>query len=216
MKKFTLLSLLALILSPSIARANDELETINELLALYRPISMVKYGKEIKFTVQTSSTMNASASARLGGPALTITTEALRQMNDDEALATMCHEMGHLFGERLVTTLSGLAVEGESDYFAGSCIMKYLMEVRGLSLSRAISAAEEIAKGEAVAFAQGRLIWERGYLTFYEGINNSYPPDECRLLTVLHGVWGWKRPVCWYNPKAMQMMKAAPEHGHKH
>lgn len=158
--------------------------------------------------------MNASASARIFGPSLTITTEALRQMVDDEALATMCHEMGHLFGERFFTTVSGLAVEGEADYFAGKCLMKYLTEVRGMSSRRATAAAEEIAKGEAVAFAQGRLTWERGYLTFYEGINRSYPPDECRLLTVLHGVWGWKRPACWYNPKDMANLKVSDSHVH--
>lgn len=212
MKKFTLLSLFILVFTSSLAIARDELETIHELLELYRPQSMEKYGKPIAFTVKKNSDMNASASARLGGPSLTITTGALESLIDDEALSTMCHEMGHLFGERFFTTISGLAVEGEADYFSGYCLMRYLTEVRGMSQGRATAEAEEIAKHEAMAFAQGRLTWQKAYLDFYSGINRSYPANECRLLTVLHGVWGWKRPSCWYNPKAMAILKATTAH----
>ena len=207
MKKFSLLTLLVLVSISTLAVARDELETINELLELYRPESMEKYGKPIAFTVKKSSDMNASASVRLGGPALKITTAALESLVDDEALSTMCHEVGHLFGERLVSTLSDLAVEGEADYFSGFCIVRYLKEVRGMSHSRATAEAEEIAKHEASAFAQGRLTWQKAYLDFYEGINRTYPANECRLLTVLHGVWGWKRPACWFNPKALAILK---------
>lgn len=214
MKKLTLLSLIVLVFTSSLAIARDELETINELLELYRPESMEKYGKPIAFTVKKSSQMNASASARLFGPSLTITTGALESLVDDEALSTMCHEMGHLFGERHFSTISGLAVEGEADYFSGFCLMRYLKEVRGMSQSRATAEAEEIAKHEASAFAQGRLTWQKAYLDFYSGINRSYPANECRLLTVLHGVWGWKRPACWYNPKAMATLKASTAHPH--
>ena len=214
MKKFTLLALLVLVFTSTFAVARDEFETINELLELYRPESMKKYGMPIAFTLKKSSDMNASASARLSGPTLTITTAALKSLVDDEALSTMCHEMGHLFGERHFTTVSGLAVEGEADYFSGHCLIRYLTEVRGMSKRRATAEAEEIAKHEAVAFAQGRLTWQAAYLEFYEGINLSYPANECRLLTVLHGVWGWKRPACWFNPKAIAALKTATAHSH--
>ncbi len=202
MKKSALFGLLVCLFSLAPAHARDELETIYELLELYRPESMEKYGKPIAFKLKKNSDMNASASARLSAPTITITTGALKSLIDDEAVSTVCHEMGHFFGERLVSTISGLAVEGEADYFSGRCLIKYLTKVRGMSQSRAIAEAEEIAKHETAAFAQGRLQWQKAYLDFYEGVNDSYPANECRLLTVLHGIWGWKRPACWYNPRA--------------
>lgn len=180
--------------------AQNELETIRDLIDLYRPDSMERYKRPIKFTLQRSNQMNAYATALLGRPEVIITTRALKNLKDDEALATMCHEVGHLFGERHVWTISGLAVEGEADYFEGKCLVRFLKEVRRLSHSRAIADAIDIAHHEAVAFAEGRLTWQRAYLDFYQGIHRGYPPKECRLLTVIHGIHGWKRPKCWFNP----------------
>lgn len=201
MNLFTLLALLTLVFQVAPTLASDEIQTLKDLKNLYRPEAMAKYGKPIQISIENSAKMNAYAFARFGSPQLTISSGALKQLHDDEVISTICHEIGHLFGVRHKWTVSGLAIEGEADYFAGSCIVRFLRQVRGMSPDRAEREAIEIAEHEAVAFARSRLNWEKAYLEAHGGIKRGYPNRECRLLTVIHGIKGWKRPQCWYNPQ---------------
>lgn len=186
------------------AEARDRLEIASDIIGLYQPMAREVLGSEIYLWIEPSDeSPNAYASFNgpRGSPRIHILTSTLREFEDDEIAATVCHELGHFFGDRTFGERSeGIALEGEADYFAGSCLMQYLTKTLHLSPGRAVVEAISIAKNEAQAFEHRRIDPDRARWRYVNGINLSYPDPDCRLLTVIHGIRNLKRPVCWFNP----------------
>jgi len=203
MSKMKLIIFLAFALS-GVAEAKDRLEIVSDIIGIYQPLAREMFGQEIFLWVEPSNeSPNAYASFNgpRGSPRIRILTPTLIEFEDDEIAATVCHELGHFFGDRSFGERSeGIALEGEADYFAGACLMRYLTEVENLSLDRAVTEAIWIAKNEAQAFERRRLDPNRARSKCIEGIDRAYPAPDCRLLTVIHGIRNLKRPVCWFNP----------------
>ncbi len=182
----------------------SEIEVIKDLIGLYQPEIRKRYGKELYFEIQETETRNAWASITGGpnrSPLLTITSAYLYMFVDDEVINTVCHELGHFLGNiSFGSTKQGAAFESEADYFGGSCAVRYYREVRGFSLNKAQETAIHMAKNSR-SHVKGYCIdpYEARAMT-YNGINTMYSVPECRVLSVLHGIMGWKRPACWFNP----------------
>jgi hypothetical protein len=120
---------------------------------------------------------------------------------DDDVVTVVCHELGHMLGSRSPgVTQAGFALEGESDYFAGKCAVRYYTTVRNMSLARAQQAAYLGAQQSFSSLYQIRIDANKARSHEYPGIAPKYPTPECRVLSVYHGAMGWSRPKCWYNP----------------
>lgn len=187
-----------------IAEARDRLEIASDIIGLYQPLAREMFRKEIYLWIEPSNenpNAYASFNGPRGSPRIRILTSTLREFEDDEIAATVCHELGHFFGDRTFGEKEeGIALEGEADYFAGSCLMRYLTQTLHLSPGRAVVEAISIAKNEAQAFEYRRLDPNRARSKCADGINRAYPDPDCRLLTVIHGIRKLNRPVCWFNP----------------
>lgn len=189
-----------------VAKAEDPFEIVSDIIGLYQPISRETFGMEIFLWIEPSNERpNAFASFRGpgGSPRIRILSSMLDQFKDSTISATVCHELGHFFGDRSMgQRQDGLALEAEADYFAGSCLVRYLSELKGFPEEKAEVEAIEIAQHEAQAFERRRLDANRARTLHIEGVELGYPEPECRLLTVIHGIRAIKRPDCWYNPRA--------------
>ena len=204
-RSFALLSLIALFSFGNVSLANDRFELVADIVGLYQRDARRILGSEIYLMADGKDDEGPNAYASfngpMGAPRIRLTKALLREFEDEEVAATVCHELGHFFGDlRIGTRDPGLAIEAEADYFAGGCLMRYLTEGCGISTSRAESIAIDIARNEAQAFERRLLNPDRAVSEQAHGILKGYPNANCRLLTVFHGIRGYRRPTCWYNP----------------
>jgi hypothetical protein len=181
-----------------------EVETVQEIIAIHQKDARALLGREIALKIyETNEAPNAHASY-LGpnnGPMITYFSTLLYLNKDDDVVTVVCHELGHLLGSRKPgQTNAGNALEGEADYFAGKCAVRYFTTVRNMSLSRAQEAAYSGARQSFSSLYKIRIDANRARTQEYPGINPTYATPECRVLSVYHGAMGWNRPKCWYNP----------------
>ncbi len=194
--------LASLLLTPG-AQAT-ETETVKEIIGLYQPEARQILGREIALTIyETDEQPNAHASYRgpNDGPLLTYYSSLLVEQYDDDVVAVVCHELGHFLGSRAPgVTRSGNAIEGEADYFAGKCGVRYYRAYRGMSLTEAQNAIAQAAQKTFQNLYKIRINPNEAKYKQDTGVNQSYSSPDCRVLTVIHGAMDWKRPACWYNP----------------
>ena len=196
---FSLFVLLAFV--PSISQAT-EFESIKEIIGSYQQEFRAKFGKEVAFTIEVTSERNAYASfaGPNGSPLITITSAYLDLFDDDEAINSICHEIGHFLGDMSFASVSGrFAIESESDYFGGKCGVKYFRR-KGYSLAKAQEITIHNARNSRSKVMSSRLDPNRARIVHFPGIDTDYATGDCRVLSVVHGAMGWKRPSCWYGP----------------
>lgn len=196
--------LIALTTSTTAASAN-EVEIVKDIIGLHQQDARRILGSEIAlYILETNDEPNASASytGPNNGPLLTYYSSLLHLQRDDDVVTVVCHELGHFLGSRAPgKTRIGNAIESEADYFAGKCSVRYYTSVRGMSLGAAQEATANGAKLSFERLYQQRINPNQARSQQYMGINPSYSEPDCRVLTVIHGAMGWKRPTCWYNPQ---------------
>ena len=182
-----------------------ELEIVENIISMNQEDARRILGREIAYTVfETNQQPNANASYRgpNNGPLLTYYSSLLMDQSDDDVVPVVCHELGHLLGNRASgVTPSGNAIEEEADYFAGKCSVKYYRTYRGMSLRQAQNATAAAAMKAFQELFKTRLNPDRARSEqFPSGINQTYADPDCRILTIINGSMDWKRPTCWYNP----------------
>jgi hypothetical protein len=181
-----------------------EVETVQEIIAIHQKDARALLGREVALKFfQTNEAPNAHASymGPNNGPLITYYSTLLYLNQDDDVVTVVCHELGHLIGSRKPgMTPSGNALEGEADYFAGKCAVRYFTTMRGMSLSQAQQAAFNGARSSFSSLYKIRINADQARFQEYPGINQTYASPQCRVLTVYHGAMGWNRPKCWFNP----------------
>lgn len=201
---FALFASIVAVATPSRTYATDERELIWRTVNLYQLDARITYGHEIDLEIISRSSLNAYPVVSNDGVSLVFFSRLLEALSDDMIVAATCHELGHLFGSPdLRFKESDFAVEGESDYFAGACLVRYLMQYERLSRRNAEVAAEVIATSAYSILYQERLLSDcaRGSRAGRVIRDGEYPEPNCRLLSVVHGARGWRRPECWYDPQ---------------
>lgn len=202
MGSFTVL-LAALIFTGGSAYGS-EIETVKAIIGIHQLDARRMLGREIALTIyETDEAPNAHASYRgpNGGPIITYFSTLLTEQYDDDVVTVVCHELGHFLGSRMPgKTAGGFAIEGEADYFAGKCSVRYYRMIHGMSLSQAQAATAETAQKMFQNLYKIRINPNMAKQQQNMGVNQSYSPPPCRVLTVIHGAMDWKRPACWYNP----------------
>lgn len=181
-----------------------EVEIVQDIIAIHQKDARALLGREVALKFyETSEAPNANAS-HLGpnnGPLITYYSSLLYLNKDDDVVTVVCHELGHILGSRKPgITPAGFALEGEADYFAGKCAVRYYTTIRNMSLSKAQEAAYTGAQQSFSSLYKIRIDANQARFQQYPGINPSYSKPECRVLTVYYGALGWNRPACWYNP----------------
>ncbi len=130
---------------------------------------------------------------------ITVYAKALTHFDKSGIVSAICHELGHILGKVPVggsRVVSVDSVEGEADYFSGICSRTYFCGQDNTSCPQAISASKS-----AIQAMNGTLIDESESISqSYPGVNKTYPQPACRLLSMISGVKGQSRPLCWYNP----------------
>lgn len=184
----------------------EKTRVIKEIISAYQPRAMETLGQMIDLRLNETTDCRFiqayGGHDKAGFPHVTFFPGLVREFSPNAVIFTLCHELGHLFGAVTPRDI-GIAtpydsrdsIEGEADYFAGSCILEYL-------------------KDETLAFEAGRealqkfmgpstsMDLERARKKKYKhGVDYDYPNPDCRLLTILNGIQGIERPTCWYNPK---------------
>jgi hypothetical protein len=201
---FLVLALLFLSTSGITSAQATEVETVQEIIAIHQRDARALLGREVALKFfQTSQAPNAHASymGPNNGPLITYYSTLLNLNKDDDVVTVVCHELGHLLGSRKPgQTNAGNALEGEADYFAGKCAVRYFTTMRGMSLSQAQQAALSGAQQSFSSLYKIRIQPNIARYQDFPGINQTYPTPECRVLTVYYGAMGWNRPKCWYNP----------------
>lgn len=197
--------LLSLSFSSGLATAGDAKEVASDVIAIHQPLARRILGKEIYLLIEQSQKRpNAFASFNGpgGSPRIRILSTLLEEFEDDEIAGTVCHELGHFFGNLSLGLRDvGLAIEAEADYFEGKCLARYLTQIRGMSRYPAEREAIRIAKNEAQAFERRFLNSDFAIADRTKGIMKTYSNPNCRLLTVIQGIRGERRPSCWFNPE---------------
>jgi hypothetical protein len=118
----------------------------------------------------------------------------------------LCHELGHLLGgapkKKNYFNRSGdwASVEGESDYFAASCVQ----ELEG-SASRAARAAEgfyQLLYSHYAPFTgEPKPVLGGKDESVVSQTMEGHPREQCRLDSFVAGLTGAPRPRCWYKPE---------------
>lgn len=150
----------------------------------------------------------------------------LEGMTPDGLAVTACHEIGHGIGGDPKKDPSmgnpGSTTEGQSDYFSTKVclpvVMKYLEQLRKSSeniyLEKLCKLQNNYSEDSCMrmftalesdmAFFKylGTPVSFENYATevaFEINRNPSfYPSSQCRLDTMIHGLLGLERPICWY------------------
>lgn len=186
--------------------ATQKLEIVAEVIGSYQPLALEKLSRLIELRV--SETTDCRFIQAYGGhdkagiPHVTFFPGLIREFSSNAVLFTLCHELGHLFGS-VTPKDAGIAtpydprdsIEGEADYFAGSCILNYLKD-ETLAFEAGKEALQKFM-GPSTTMDPERARKKK----YKHGIDFDYPNPDCRLLTILNGIRGEDRPTCWYNPK---------------
>jgi len=174
------------------AHATDEVELIYDVVGLYQNEALQRFGKKI--TIEIEQTDKFDAYGLVNTKHIAITTGALDLFFDKEILPIVCHELGHIMSRAPF-------LEGEADYFAGPCMVRYLMEIEGLNESAAKAEAIAIVEHQVRHYVQNRKVYaERAYHLEISGVSANHSSWDCRLLTITNSIHGLNRPTCWYNP----------------
>lgn len=194
---------IATVLFATTAQAT-ETEIVKDIITLHQADARQILGREIALRIyETTEKPNAHASysGPNNGPLLTYYSSLLLEQSDDDVVAVVCHELGHFLGSRAPgVTRIGNAIEGEADYFAGKCAVRYYRAIRGMSLADAQDATADAAQKTFQNLYKIRIDPNTARVQQNMGINQSYSKPDCRVLTVIHGAMNWARPACWYNP----------------
>lgn len=127
----------------------------------------------------------------------------------DSMVMVACHELGHILGKITMSSTGiekpsnpTIGVEGEADYFAGSCTRKALCPPDEDLCEAAIDAGRytfEQMYGPKIIIDPDKA--QHVQYNKFNGVNPSYPDPSCRMLSFIYGVMGTERPRCWYNPR---------------
>ena len=184
----------------------EKTSIVKEIVASYQSEALGRLGQMIE--LRLSDTTDCRFIQAYGGhdksgiPHVTFFPGLVREFSSDAVLFTLCHELGHLFGSVNPQSM-GIAtpydprdsIEGEADYFAGSCILNYLKD-ETLAFQAGKEALQKFM-GPTIKMAPDKARKKK----YKHGIDFDYPNPDCRLLTILNGIKGEERPKCWYNPK---------------
>ncbi len=145
----------------------------------------------------------------------------LAEMTPDGLALTACHEMGHGIGGGPYKE-SGSTQEGQADYYATKIclpiVFKYLPQMREISFhptyeklcakqdehdsATCLRLMTAMEADQAFFKSQGQETSFDHFSTHIQTeINNSpsfYPDAQCRMDTMINGILGLERPVCWY------------------
>jgi len=181
---------------------DKNVEMAKNVIKLYKDEIFNEFSRSINLDILDSTELAAGADIRASK--IIITSKTFQFFEGKEILSVVCHEMGHFLGNKLLSPIkSTAALEGEADYFSGKCIVRYLIDVLGYQQENAINAALQLSQDQARRnLNSNNLLATTAKNDVYsEGkINQDYPSDDCRLLTVHHGIQDLPRPRCWYNP----------------
>lgn len=189
--------------SSASAAANDaKAEAVRALVGSYQSLSAEKFGAPIRLTFFQNDAFQATGGmVATGKPEINVYAGLLARLDADSVVSAVCHELGHIFGS---VPLRGLvaapaeilddSVEGEADYFAGACAVRYFGDA-----DRAVAAIHRTLEAIYEQTISDAALAEAAKQAF-GGIDSTYPPAECRLLSSIRGATGSARPKCWYNP----------------
>lgn len=184
--------------------AQNELKYVQEIINMYQNDARSMYGQEFYLHIdEVTSEPNGHAVFTGDGLEIGINRASLNIYKDEIILATVCHEIGHFLGKQFegYKYSSGLAPEGEADYFSGSCLMRYFLEKKSLTVSDAQKMSIFQANEKFSILHHGAVDPQSAMSEKYsKGIQTEHPGHECRLLSVISGVYAGSRPSCWYNP----------------
>lgn len=141
-------------------------------------------------------------------------TAAVTNGSEDTFALILCHETGHLYGGRPVSDEHNfLAVEGQADYWATmECFPKIMTSLSNRSPSKE---SVDYCKGETkcartvdailaltAQFADNRSLphpkLSTPDQTIVETLLFTHPSPQCRLDTMIAGMKGNPRPLCWF------------------
>lgn len=192
--------ILVILFSLNVSQAT-EIETIYDVIGLHQKEMMKRRGKEVAFAIEKSPEPNANSS--YSGPSRTplikIKTGYLELFIDDEIITPVCHELGHFLGETSFGSYyaGSFAIESEADYYGGKCAVRYYQSI-GMSLQKAQEITIQLAKDARSKIRRKRFDPDRARLIHAAVIDTKYADGDCRVLSVVHGAMGWKRPSCWF------------------
>ena len=177
-------------------------QIITDALDLYREEITEKFAGDI--TVKIKNSVLDRVESDYQNRTIEFYTGALQYLPGEEVVRVTCHELGHFLGDNSrYQTDYGAALEGEADYFSGSCMVRYFEQHHSLEQDEAQDAAWDLTQSQMRRSSGiSDLSEESAYSKSYTPgvVEVSYPDWDCRLLTVKNGIYGGKRPVCWYNP----------------
>jgi hypothetical protein len=183
------------------ANAQTKMEMIKQLIGTYQNSSRQYLQSEIGFAIDPVNEINAYVEFD-DRPLIVLFEGLMRAFDNDQVLAVVCHEIGHVYGE-VFDEDDWFAGEGEADYFAGKCIAEYLQRFRRMSTYEAQRTAAWIGKKTMSSLYEVRTNQLRAKVQYYEGISSDYPDPDCRALSIAAGAYNQPRPSCWYNPAAI-------------
>ncbi len=117
-------------------------------------------------------------------------------MSTDALIGVICHEIGHHIGGDPKYARDWASCEGQSDYFAQTCMKKLL----GNAPARIQRADVILADNLARMSRENKPSVLTPDETRANGIYCRHPRAQCRLDTYIAGMHGLPRPRCWYNP----------------
>lgn len=131
----------------------------------------------------------------------------LQEHNINELNAMLCHEVGHLLGEKFTnkSILSDIqsskyAIEGEADYYSSSKCLKRVTDFNEDELTKIAYDAIAMTAQGAPTNLDGRNPFDRDVRL---GMNMTYPSANCRYATLIAGIKDKTRPSCWYVPNEL-------------
>ena len=121
--------------------------------------------------------------------------------SEDAFALLLCHETGHLYGgSPWSDEHNQLSMEGQADYWSAFCFKKIIQKFPYQEGDRLTEAALLLT----AFYADNRGIShpEVGTPdpTVVERILKTHPEPQCRLDTILAGMRGAERPLCWWKP----------------
>ena len=202
--------------------SQEKKRIITQIYDKYRDQIISRYGKDVELIFHPADVLQMTGGHNRDGELeITVYAGVLKKLDELAIVQAMCHEVGHILGEVTMRDAGSAgpynpldSVEGEADYFSGSCSRQYFDNnpISNNILQSSYCSINHNACNEAVMAARSVLLAlygkevdeELAYDSVYSenlGINPSYPNASCRLLSVIAGIQETARPKCWYNPK---------------
>lgn len=170
-------------------------DAIKEVQKVYAPILKSQVGCDLNIINNwPSGTVNAYAD-RLGNECRVEMMGGFGRfsgMTKGAVVAVLCHEVGHHMGGDPKYSRHWASCEGQSDYFAQSCLSKLGYD--------AYAAGDVLGKVLAVLGEESKPSYSTPDTRKANGIYCSHPRAQCRMDTYLAGMTSKARPQCWYNP----------------